>query len=333
MPYFDTGYNTTAGMCIETRTAEKAIKEAAITGGLLSVTLGVDQEGPVRPCFLLGNTEEAHIPPMIHPFLLKGYKGCDYLVTDVRAFRGAVANYYTSPKDFETHVRNKPEYLFTKHRTILSLLWLNGQATKLRASLLFAGTVYASWISGAIAKAYALDLNDQARITALAIYFYHSLFTEETKLEGERLETAVIHSIRVTKLPAKEIYALYESLPAMANCADFCKVLSTSGENVRLRDFNLPMFLTLVRNTWYGTHSDKLLPVAVEHPPTWLAIVYTTMTERSYRNSPLNRTIENLGKRGASEEFIQNFLTLVGSRVLVTEAIDNAPLVFPDFKD
>lgn len=332
MPYFDNCYSTTFGRVHAGSNVklEHALKESLIKGSVRS--LGVQPLGEKSAVFITGSGGEESIPPFIHPYLIQGYKGNDYLITDARLFK-TLSDSWFSDKDFENSVRNKTEYGLMKSRALVSLLWLDdSEKLRLRGRLSFAGTVYATWLAQAISRAYALDLKDQARMTAVGIYFYHLLFVNQTKLAGDELETAVVHTIKATKFPAAEVYSIFESLGEMKGIEDYCLQVSSVVENVRLKDFNLAMLATLIRNSWYGTNAKDMLLVALEHVPTWISIVYAAVTERSYKSSVLTKIAEFVGKRGGSDEFVINYRDMFQSHVLVLETIEDKP-VFKDFED
>lgn len=331
MPFFATAYDTTAGKIAVQGKLDHALREDLIAGGLSNHCFGVQPVDERRAVFVTGcDAVEMQIPPFSHPYLIRNFKGQDYLATDVRLFR-ASTDTYQSDRDFEASVRNKAEYGLVKCRAVLSLLWLGSNPGQLRSRFAFAGTVFAAWLSQAIAKAYALDFQDQMRINAVGIYYYHSLFTTAHRLEGDALETAVVHTIAATKIPAAEVYKLFESIEEIKDIDDYCQEVQKAVSNVRLKTFNLVMLLTLVRNTWYGTNAKEMISVALEHPPTWIGIVYTALTERSYKSSQLYKLIEATNRRGAADEFRLNFVALFKDQVVALESAE-PELVFKDFE-
>lgn len=335
MPYFATCYNTTVGKIFDLKKLDHALREALIAGPLGTTTFGVEPVGKQSSVFLIGgHPEQEQIQPFVHPYLIQNFKGSDYLVTDLRMFRN-VKELYCSENAFELAVRNKTEYSLVKSRAVLSHLWLDSaQLIRFRSRFTFAGTVFASWLSQTIARTYALDFQDQMRMVAVGIYYYHCLFTENAFLEGDSLETAVIHTIKVTKIPATDIYAMFEKLGDISGIESYCNEVKNVVENIRLKDFNLAMLLTLIRNSWYGNNAKDLLSVALEHPPTWITIVYATLTERTYKSSQLYKIIELHGKRGAADEFRMNFNDLWREKVavLVGESVEEE-IVFKEFED
>ena len=331
MPICKTSYDTTVGKIYDLRKLDLALKEALITGVLADRQLGVAANDQRKAVFLTGNDSSEHnVPPFVHPYLIQNFKNQDYLVTDLRSFRNS-ANPTESDRDFEAGVRNTTEYALVKSRATLGLMWLGPDMMKIRARFSFAGSVFAAWLSQAISKAYALDFSDQLRIMAVSIYYYNTLFQVENKLTDKALEVAVVHTIKATKIPAADVYALFESLGEMNGIEDYCTAVRNSIESVRLSDFNLVMLLTLVRNSWYGTNAKDLISAALEHPPTWISMVYTTLTERTYKSSSLYKLIEMQGKRGNADEFRMNYLELLKNAIVATETVDEE-IVFRDFE-
>lgn len=322
-------YDTTNGQATNHTKLEQALRVAISTGLISERRMNILPIGDCSVVFVTGmDPEENTIPAFTHPFLVE-VKNKRYLVSDIRSFK-ATTQLYPTEKDFEEAIKNKSEYSLVKNRAALELRWVTGGQNSIRAQLSFAGSVFGSWISQTVSRVYALDFNDQITATAISIYYYHTLFTASQKLEGPALEKAVIHTINVTKLPAKEVYSIFEKIPVLNDMHDFCAALSSILENVRLRDFNALLLLTQLGSSWYGNNAKEMISVALEYPPAWISIVYAAMTEKTYRNSPVYKLIEAQAKRNESvSTFKQNFVDIVES-VLVMESMDNQ-IVYKDF--
>lgn len=331
MPFNKTSYETTSGLITSNKKLEVALKESLVCG-LQNMSFGVSPLGDTHAVYVSGvSSDETNIPPFIHPYLIENFKGKSYLVTDIRAFRNN-SSPYQNQQEFENSVRNKTEYALVKNRSIIELHWVAEDPAKMRTRFSFAGNVFAAWISQSVSKAYALDFHDQFKIMAVAIYYWHSLFTQETKLKDRLLENAVFHAAKVTKLPAEEIHLIFEKIPEIHSVNELCIAIQESVENIRLRDFNVVMLMTLVRNTWYGVNAKELIAVALEYPPAWISIVFAALTEKTYRSSPVYRIIEAQAKRANAEEFKMNFLDTIRRVAYAVETIDEGEeLVIRDY--
>lgn len=317
-----TSYDTTCGNIFPIHKTEAAIKEAMIASDLCSRSLGIQPIGDCRAVFLLGiNAVEDKIRPFSQPIVLQ-HKGVTYVVSDVRAYASRTKDWMTDG-EFERGVRNKTEYFLKKTRAVMELQWVAGNIERLRPKFKFAGSVYAAWITQAINRVYALDMHDQARISAIALYFYYTRFVDENKLTGHNLDIASNHSIKLTGLPAGEVYNIFENLPELPNVEAFCACLYGQIENVRLAHFDAAVLFTAVSTSYYGDDASDSLKIALEYPPAWIAIVVAVLMERGYKSSPLYKVIEMQSRRGAGDEFKMQYLTMTKQVVLALETSDN----------
>ena len=307
MIYADS-YQTKIGSAFITKSIETAIKQAIIKDGLDTVSLNVNHEGKFKPIYVTGYySSELEIPLFTHPISILNFNHQNYLCTDLRLY----VRKDVSLNDIESGIRNLTEYNFVKSRSILNLLWLNDEIDSIKNSLSFAGIVYAAWLSDIIAKTFALDFKDQTIINVVAHVFYQSLFNNVVNFDNEYKEKLAVHTIKATNTKAEFVLGILDRIERLNSIEDFCNSVKDIVENVRLKDFNIAVLLTIVKNSWYGTNAKEILSVALEHPPTWIAIIYTSLNERTYKSSMLYRVAERLGKRGISDTFLNNFRHLI----------------------
>lgn len=329
MSIYTDSYQTTIGSVYATDKIVSSIKESIIKDYIDEVTLGVRGNEDISPIFITGSfASEANIPIFTHPISIN-YKNKRYLVTDIRHFirKG------TPFSDIESGIRNRTEFNFVKGRAVLNMLWLAGYANQMRMGLSFAGTVYAAWISEAISRTYALDFKDQTTIAVIASFFYQTLFKDTKEWTEDELERLVIHTIKATKTDETFVMPIFKKIieqnPKFSTLEDFCKAVVNNVENVRLTNFGLGMLLTLIKSSWYGTNSKDILSVSLEHPPTFISIIYTTLNERTYKNSILYKIAERFGKRGESDEFMKTYASMVKEHIAMET--DNSDIIINDF--
>lgn len=331
MSIFKDSYQTTVGSVFNTKPIETAIKESIIKDSLDYVNLNVTHEYDTLPIFLTGRLpSESNIPLFTHPISIFNLHNKNYLCTDMRLFFKK-DHPYTNLND-ENGIRNITEFKFNKSRAILNLLWLEGKYSEVRNNLAFAGIVFAAWLSEAISKTYALDFKDQTTLAIITSFYYQTLFYDTSDFSSEELkEKMAVHTIKATKAPATLVMDIFDKISdkKIANVEDYCSLVSSTLENVRLNNFNLAMLLTIVKNSWYGTNAKEVISVAVEHPPTWCAVVYTALSERTYKTSMIFKIAERFGKRGAADEFLRSYSDMMRSYISV--ATEEAPIEIKEF--
>jgi hypothetical protein len=323
MPIYKDSYETTVGSMFVTKQIETAIKESIIKDNLGEATLNVKHGGNIIPIFITGtHPSESGIPLFTHPISIFNFSGKNYLCTDLRFF----IKKDTSYNEIELGVKNFTEYNFSKSRAVLNLSWLDGGVSQMKTSLSFGGIVFSGWISELIAKTYALDFKDQTTLAIIASFYYQSLFSDQTVFDEDTKQKMAVHTIKATSAPAETVFAIFDKISDIKSINDFITNVVNILENVRLKDFNFAMLLTLAKNSWYGTNSKEIISVAMEHPPTWLAIVYTALNEKTYKSSMVYKIAERFGKRGGADEFNMNYVSLVKERLSVARE----ELVFPE---
>lgn len=314
-------YDTTIGNIFPVQKIQKQIQEALIASDLKDATLGVIANNGVKVVFVTGlHPEEEKIPPFVHPITVDNFKGTKYIVVDARAYKNTISK-YPSYKEFEENIKNKSDYLVLKSSAILEQYWNAEDPARMRARFKFAAQVYAAWISQAVNRLYALDFHDQYRVMAISMYFYYTRFVPTGKLEREELNIAVNHTIKTTGLSASEIYNIFEKIPELKNIDDMCQAIRELIENVRLSQFTPDGLLEAIKNTYFGNNAKDYIRIALEFPPIWIAIVFGVLTEKTYKTSPLYKTIETQAKKASVDEFTMNFMTLY-KNVIAIESVD-----------
>lgn len=319
MTVFNTAYDTTAGKGFTTVKVISAIKESIIKDYIHQMNTGINT-GVDSDChaILIANhyPSQAVIPYFTHPILvelgtLKTHFKTRLLCTDVRPFASSSKESLTS-EDSGFLVKNRMEFDLAKIRTILNFIWITERPMKLRDISFVPMAVYASWISENVSRRFALDPKDQYLLSILSAIFYQTLFSDEEVLKDEDTKTKVATSVmKATKASAKDVYNVLDQIEDLNNLKDFCTNVRKILDNPRLQDFNEGMVITLLGTSWFGTNAKEMLAVAIEHPPTWLAIVYSSFVERSFKNSAIAKISERYGLNKGQNDFTKALISLV----------------------
>lgn len=316
MGYSKDSYRTTIGSHLITKDIETAIKESIIKDGIDRNNLNVISDGEYKMIFITGiNNSEDNIPLFTHPLVVENFNGKNYLCSDIRLYINKNANI----KDLNNFIKNKTEFNFAKSRAILNLLWLNGHVSDIKNSTILASTVFSVLMTSIISKNYALDMKDQLTLSIISNFYYQSLFMTDPDFTEEQKQKMAVHTINTTGAKAEFVFEIFDRINTMKDINDYIENVKNILENVRLKDFNLALLLTIIKNSWYGTNAKDIISVAIEHPPTWIAIVYTALSERTYKNSMIYKTAENFGKRGKADEFIKSYTQLIQQQLSVEE--------------
>lgn len=324
MPMFKDCYSTSMGSMYNLKPIVSSIHEAIIRDNINTMSLGVLENNGIKPVFITGAFDsEDKIPLFTHPISIFNFNGNNYLCTDLRLFikKG------TSPYEIEKNIRNTTEYDFAKSRAILNLVWIAEGVGSIKNDLRFGEVVYSAWLSQVISRAFALDYKDQTLISIMASLFYQGLFNDIDSFSEEDKHKLIVHTMETTKAPNELVSQVVNKITSFKDIHDWCEQLNNVLENVRFTKFNAAVLLNIISNSWYGQGAKEILSVSIEHPPTWCAMVYTALKQRTYKNSMIYQVSERMGKRGASDQFLNSFNTLVRQHVTLES------LGIPDIPD
>lgn len=320
MPKFLDGYSTTLGSRVNTDKLKIALNESIVKDNQLASSLDLKKIYSVHPVFITAlQDSEEKIGLFAHPFYFTTHKGEKVLATDMRLYlRKKIYNGYLS--SLPAAVSNKVDFDFAHSRAALNLEWIEGDVESLKTELWFSTAMFARWISDVMTKAYALNPGDQIIIGIVASYYYQALFTDETNRDDDTLQKWIIHTSKATNYSDKPfIEEIFRKMPPITGFQSLIDGIRIATDNVRLDNNNMLTMLTLLKNSWYGTNAVEIIKVAIEHPPTWMAMVNAALSERSFRQSQIYKISERVGKRGVSEEYTRHYNSVVG-RYYINEA-------------
>lgn len=318
MPIFNDCYSTTIGSAFVTKPIIAALKTAIIKDDLYNNTLDVSPINDFYPIFLIGNRySESDIPVFNHPIEILNFNQKNYICSDLRLY------VRESNDSNNLDVKNTTEFNFAKSRAVLNLLWASGAVDRLRLNLEYSEVIFCAWLSEVISKNYALDYKDQIILSIITSYYYQMLFIKENTVTESVLQSMAIHTIKTTKAPADLVFSVFDRIKPINGIKEYCSNVASILENVRVEKFNLVMLLTIIKNSWYGTNAKDIISVAIEHPPTWCAILYTALTEKTYRNCIITRIAERFNKKGEMKNYILGYSSLVKEYTISEESIDD----------
>lgn len=321
MPIFLTGYDTRAGKGLVTAPIVSLIQRAVVQTNFAdkNATLnGIDLGTATNPSVALITTttpEEMSIPPLVFPMYVEmgsvsGRKSNSYVFVDVRPY---LSGTQLSPGN-SLNIRQKDNFDFFTVNGILTAGWIKENK---RNSFKFLGSaplaVYSNMISQAIDRHLGLDPLEQLKISIVAAAFYINLFNEKSTFVESEMVSVTRNIGNVLKAPAELVYEILENLDPMKDLEGLVEAIKKIVDNPRLDVLNLGTLVTVINGMWYGPYGKELIIAALEHPPTWVSILYAAYTDRGMKHSGVTKITERFkGSRGG-DDFIRNMKVLVAN--------------------
>lgn len=298
-----TAYDTTACQGFVMQKTVHALQDASVRGWLEWVP------GSAVRQVTGGAGSDGAIPAFAHPVLF-ALNNHQELVVDVRPFGRQEAGQF--------RVKNPTEYALQITRAKLNWVWIKDPVTYLRDLSPMPLAIFATWIAEQLTRRFALDPSEQLAASIYAGVFYLSNFIEQvdyhfSEQDKVRVTNAISRSLRVKPQDVLKVLDTHgaEGCPAIADVKQFCQMVS--GVSVRLKELNAGVLFAILGATWYGTHAKEMVAVALEHPPTWIAILLAAVNERSFKNSGITKITERSGFRDMARSYQAAVLNLLAN--------------------
>lgn len=252
----------------------------------------------LNPVILYGLSDtEKDIPHFGHPIINTENK---WIALDLRQY----VKLNDSRDDVE--IRNESEYNLALHRFILTAMWFTEKQSSLYA-LKLPHFCFATWLSENLGRKFGLDLSAQLQLKVLALIYYSHLFGEYFTEEDLAKLTIRVREEVVFPSIVEEIYSRVDKLD---NIDDFCKACYDVTGNIRLKGLDYDVLLNTLNNNWIGSNGKELALLSLEHPPTWISLVYAGLTQRSFKKNFVTSVVDKNSKRGKGDEFLKALQTL-----------------------
>lgn len=294
----------------------KEVKDG-ITKAIIVNDLKIEEHGSIRQDLAFdyylvegGNTSSDNIKYFNHPMLMTTLAVDNKFVLDVRNY----GRFHKPTGEFI--ITQKPGYTFDVNRLILNQMWIKERPEMLRDISNLPAMVYSSLFSDCIGKRFALNPKEQMDIAIIVSYFYYGLFTNDEFLTDAELDRAIEYVSRVSRFKHQEVKETIETMLGsnekhfiIKDLESLCQVIKDVTGSPALKDLNIGVLLTLLTSTWYGNNSKEVLAAGLEHIPTWITIIYTSIEDKSFSRTGIAKISERFKRN--SDDFIKVFNTIV----------------------
>lgn len=284
-------------------------------GGITKALALADIEGDLAPMALNGKIvpglfgiipENKEIPPFAHPLFYKDRSGTELVVLDSRG--------YARGRKGETLVpANYADYTFNVVRGALTIYAKRNGLEDMAGLGDLPIAVFSRFLGEKLTRQLMFSPQEQMLITMVSAVWYICHFRDATEepFSERDLQKIALKVARATRIPAEVVFQHAGALRHMETIDDYLQVLKEVLNSKRANDMDPRLIYALTGGGWYGLNHKETMAVALEHLPTWLAMVYMSLLDRSYRNSGVAKVVLAADRSGAGKTFILNLSRLI----------------------
>lgn len=198
-------------------------------------------------------------------------------------------------------------------RARLQVLWMSDgfQKNDLRNVGDLAAIAFIDWISSTVANKLGLDLEKRLRLSVVVGYYYGCLFVAPNEFNDANQAKIAKVVARWVRTDINTVFTMIDGLQYLNDIDDFVAAIQKVVESSRTDQINVGLLYALLNSGWFGTNAQEMVSVALEHPPTWVALVYTSLKDRGYKKSRIAQTVLNSVRGGNDRDFLKGVDYLV----------------------
>lgn len=290
---FNHTYQTTACSSYSMKDITIALQKAKVNGELETVTTST---GHRLKNVLYVTPYSRTIPPFHHPVEIETVSGDRLLVVDQRPN-------LSLQRDGSTRVMQPTHYDFLALRAALEQLWTTGYRTDLQLLGQIPFRTYARLVSENIVRRLGLPPDIQQQVAALTGYYYQCLFMEESNVDEDTKLKMAIRIRNYMAIPVEVTLPLIDDLPILGDLSDYCDAVKQTIANPRLLKLNQAFMIAICAGVWFGPAAKEVVAVALEYPPAFLALVFTSLNDRSMHGAQMTKLVDSVAKSNTATEF------------------------------
>lgn len=304
-----TPYDTIAGKrSLEADTKEKTSSYLTLHGeeeGSQIVKTARSDNGVAAYRLLSGSAE---IPAFSQPLYFESQNGTKTIVADVRPFITM-----TNAKNQEYKVNNFLSYGSLLERMVMTVCWIEQGPARLFGLGLFPMRVFGRLITNTLARKLNVPQEAQYNIQILACYYYYCLHDDSNEREYNQINMAKVVALihRVTGYELRNVHELVSDLPIVRELDAFIQVLKDKTNSSRISTLTTSGLYTLL-GTAVSVHDPRVtIAISLEHPPTFIGLVYTALTYKGAGKSGLGEIMKPINNSQEAQNFATAYKGLV----------------------
>jgi hypothetical protein len=189
------------------------------------------------------------------------------------------------------------DYTFQCIRMALTLRLMDGDLRVFNRLGDVPAKIFVRWITVQLASSFNLPLDTQIAVSIICGYYYYGMVNGAESLASvdERHRLAPMIS-RATMAPLNTVLDYAERIGPMPDASALARELAEHAGTIRLNAIKYADVYKLLAASWGGHNGRENVGVAMEHLPTFIAMAYSALDERSYRKTVLARRAETAGR-------------------------------------
>ena len=161
--------------------------------------------------------------------------------------------------------------------------------------------IFATWVSELFARRFALDAEQQVRISILAAFYYLCLFTDDKEADLRRFIPIIS---KVCTTGTSFVIDTLRDVDHIQDLEALLDTIKTSLDTERLDGVGIDVMITMLSGSWFGPNNAILVGIALEYPPMWNTLLYLSLTDQSVRANGIAKIALRKQRDSMAREYV-----------------------------
>lgn len=256
----------------------------------------------------LGEGSLVNVKPFINPVKFD-YGDDTYLIIDLR----------TSTRWDRTTgkpvISNRPLFRRDMVRVLMESMWIGDGPQEILNMGHFQIQIFATWISELFARRFALDAEQQVRISVLAAFYYLCLFTDDDQADLRRFVPIIS---KVTSTGSTFVIDTLRDVEYIRDLETLLDTIKSTLQTDRLEGVGIDVMITMLSGSWFGPNNAILVGIALEYPPMWNTLLYLSLTDQSVRANG----IAKIALRKQRDMTAREYVSIASQKLIRTSTLN-----------
>ena len=242
----------------------------------------------------LGEGSLVNVKPFINPVKFD-YGDDTYIIIDMRA---------STRWDRATSkpvISNRALFRRDMVRVLMESMWVGDGPQEILNLGHFQVQIFATWVSELFARRFALDAEQQVRISILAAFYYLCLFTDDKEADLRRFVPIIS---KVTTTGTTFVIDTLRDIDHIQDLEALLDTIKTSLDTDRLEGVGIDVMITMLAGSWFGPNNAVLVGIALEYPPMWNTLLYLSLTDQSVRANGIAKIALRKQRDSMAREYV-----------------------------
>lgn len=252
----------------------------------------------VKNCYMVTPLPEHEEIPMFTQFIDIGTHGEPKLLIDGRQY------FKYEPRSGTYRLVANNDWSYQCIRMALNTRSLKGDESMFSRLGDIPAKVFTRWVSGPLVTKFGLTIESQMALWVICAYYYYAMCMpelQEADAESRQQFAPVVS--RVTGVPPDFVYDVIAEVGPLRNADDLAEAMSTGSRQERTGKLKFQDIYLLLSNSWFGTNARENVGVALEHLPSYIAMLYMAVADRSYRKTIITQRADTVARPNELKQF------------------------------